>query len=295
MAIDTVHIYFKGESPNLFFQQIHDALEGIDFKVELRKDKKQAWLKSEHENAYSIFQNRTAFHAKAVQAISVLDEKYWVLESEQFPKDMDVACFEYDSGLVHERKSEKFFENIKQQYIEPFEHDYPLEDFVLVVLDDNLGKEDGLRPYSSFQMIKQVLKQEPERQIVIWNEADHLLSENARQRLKKFDNEARILFSTGQLDRLLSSCSYLVSQDSVLSIKAMLHQKSAITFGDFAFHHICRNPERDQRMQKSFNRMDRDRPLFERYIYWLLNDYALCCGDKDIGDKILTRFQGFGW
>ena len=295
MSVDTVHIYYKGESPNVFLNHVSNLFKSLGISVEFRKDNKQAWRQSIDEDAYSVFQDRGAFHRKAVQAISVLDDTYWVLEQAALPKEMDIANKQFDPDAIKEGSSERFFEEVKQKNIKPYEHEYAIEDFVLVVLDDHLGKEEGLRPYSSFQMIKQVLKREPEREVILWQDPNYPLSDNAHVRLMEFDHEPQVSISSAQIDRLLAACSFVVSQNSLVSIQAMLHQKFSLTFGDFPFHHICRNPERDERVQKSFNRMHRDQPVFERYLYWLLKEQAISTDDKDIEQRLTSRFQEIGW
>lgn len=269
--------------------------QSLGLNVEFRNDSKNAWRKSSEENAYSVFQDRSAFHKNAIQAIPVLGEDYWVLEKEPIPAEMDIAKAVFDAELVKEGTSDRLFDKLSNKFIEPFEHEYAIEDFVLIILDEYLGKDDVLRPYSSFQMINHVLKQEPERQVIIWQTPEQALSENAQARLDKFDHEDAVSFSAASLDRLLCACSFVVSQNSLASVQAMLHEKPAITYGDFPFHHICRNPQRDQRFQKSFNRMHRDKPEYARYLCWLLEDQSLCVNDKNIEQKISVRIQDLGW
>jgi hypothetical protein len=160
-----------------------------------------------------------------------------------------------------------------------------MDDFVLVAMGPDEGIVDGVRPYSNADMVKQAMDHESHRQIIV-TAADGL----DPTALEAYRGRGRISISGAPIDRLLDACAFVVTQDSQVGLRALLHRKHGIQMAACGFHHLLRNPVRDQRIKKSFNRVHRDAPAFEKYVQWLFEVQAI-----DDVNAVSDRIKGLGW
>ena len=149
---------------------------------------------------------------------------------------------------------------------------------------------DGDRPFSNAQMVKHAMDHEPHRQIIVTavDGLDAQASEVCRGR-------GRISISVSPIDWLMDACAIVVTQDSQVGLRAMLHRKHGIQMAACGFHHVLRNPHRDQRIKKSFNRVHRDAPAFEKYVQWLFEIAAIDVQKENATDEVMTKIQRLGW
>ncbi|WP_284378109.1 hypothetical protein [Amylibacter marinus] len=290
--IEQLNIYVPNPDSSEFARAVAAVFAASGTQVDIRSDSKQAWKKSAREAAHCVFESRRANHPRAIQAIPLLGG-HWAFEAAPDPSDWDIAQAVFNPHDIGESAAEQSFAVAQQAYIERFEFPYAFDDFVLILLDGDLGKALPHRPMSSFNLIKQVLKNEPERQVLI-RMIGQAPNANQQARLDGFDLEDRISFTTAGLDRLLQACCYVVCQDTPLSLRAALHEKPVLHMGECGLHHIARNPEIDGRIQKSFNRMHRDRPDYARYIHWVL-EHGLDINAPDFGATLQRRLGDLGW
>lgn len=199
-----------------------------------------------------------------------------------------LSSAEFDPNSVDERKAMKFFRAIQKRLVVPFPHIYPLEDFVLVALTDSLEAPDADTP-DSIEMIQSTLEMEPERLVLIRIPDDVQYSGDLRKQLFEFDFHEQVIFTRGDLDRLLDACAFVVTQDSPVAVQGLLHRKPAIQFARTDCHHIFRKTYEEKRLKKCFNRMMRDRPEYEKYVYWLFNEHMLDATDKQFAKKFRER------
>jgi hypothetical protein len=278
LRIETVNIYFKGGAPDVFLRGVGDALSAIGMRVAYLPDEVDAWMGSVDQDAYSIFQDRVATHARAASLTSLLDTDRWLLNGME-----DGSSF--DPAHVAEGAADGFFDALRLRTLEPFEYPFGMDDFVLVALGPDEPVVDGVRPYSNADIVKQAMDHEPHRQIIVT--AVDGLDVSA---LGVYRGRGRISISSAPIDRLLDACAFVVTQDSQVGLRALLHRKHGIQMAACGFHHLLRNPYRDGRIKKSFNRVHRDAPAFEGYVQWLFER----CAIGDVG-AVIQKVQALGW
>lgn len=278
LRIDAVKIYFKGDAPARFLRGVGDALSAIGMQVSFIPDGVGSWAASMDDPVYSIFQDRVATHPRAASLTRLLDTDYWLFSG----VDDDS---EFDPAEVAEGAADEFFNGLRASTIEPFEYPFGMDDFVLVALSPDEPVVEGVRPYSNADMVKQALDHEPHRQIIV-TAVDGLDT----LALDKYRGRGRISISSAPIDRLLDACAFVVTQDSQVGLRALLHRKHGVQMADCAFHHLLRNPSRDQRIKKSFNRVHRDAPAFEGYVRWLFEVQAV----QNV-DTVMQKVQELGW
>jgi hypothetical protein len=283
LRIETVNIYFKGDAPVVFLRGVGDALSAIGMKVAFLPDDVDAWVGSADQEVYSIFQNRVATHARAASLTRLLDTDQWLFNG----VDDDSV---FDPAQVAEGMADAVFNALVVRTAESFEYPFGMDDFVLVALGPEEPVVDGVRPYTNADMVKQAMDHEPHRQIIVT--AVDGLDASA---LEVYRGRGRISISIAQIDRLLDACAFVVTQDSQVGLRALLHRKHGIQMAACGFHHLLRNPHRDQRIKKSFNRVHRDVPAFEGYIQWLFETRSIDARKKTAPQEVLSKIQELGW
>jgi hypothetical protein len=278
-----VNIYFKGDAPAGFLRSIGDALSAIGMRVVFLPDDVNAWAESAGQDVYSIFQNRVATHTRAASLTRLLDTDHWLLGAMD-----DNSVFDPDD--VTEGAADAVFNALVARTVVGFEYPFGMDDFVLVALGPDEPVVDGVRPYTNADMVKQAMDHEPHRQIIV-TAVDGLDA----QALEAYRGHGRISISSAPIDRLLDACAFVVSQDSQVGLRAMLHRKHGIQMAACAFHHLLRNPRRDGRIKKSFNRVHRDAPAFEGYIQWLFDARSIDARKKTAPQEVLLKIQKLGW
>ena len=283
MRIETVNIYFKGDAPAMFLRSIGDALSAVGMQVGYLPDDVNAWAVSDEHDTYSIFQDRVATHDRAASAVQLLDSDYWLLNGVNDDSD-------FDADDLPEGAADGFFNAMCEQVLVQFDYPFGMEDFVLVALGPDASVVDGVRPYTNTDMVKLAMDHEPHRQIIVT--AVDGLDASA---LVVYRGRGRISISSAPIDRLLDACAFVVSQDSQVGLRALLHRKHGIQMAACGFHHLLRNPHRDGRIKKSFNRVHRDAPAFEGYIQWLFEGRSIDARKKTASQEALLKIQNLGW
>jgi hypothetical protein len=278
-----VNIYFKGDAPAPFLRSIGQSLSTIGMGVLFAPDDVAAWATSTDQPVFSIFQDRVAMHARAASITRLLDTDYWL-----FNGMIDESAFNAED--VPEGTADAFFDTLSLATLIDFEFPFAMEDFVLVALGPDEAVVDGVRPYNNAQMVKHAMDHEPHRQIIL-TAVDGLDA----QALEVYRGRGRISISAAPIDRLLDACAFVVTQDSQVGLRAMLHRKHGIQMAACGFHHVMRNPQRDQRIKKSFNRVHRDAPAFEKYVQWLFESVAIDAQKESATDEVMNKIQRLGW
>ncbi len=278
-----MNIHFKGAAPEGFLRGIGGALAALGVRVAYFPDDVATWTASVNDDVYSIFQDRVATHVRAASVVRLLGTDYWLFNGMD-----DDSHFVADD--VAEGAADGFFNRLVADVLIDFEYPFGLEDFVLVAVGPDEPVAEAVRPYTNAQMVKQVLDHEPHRQIVVT--AVDGLDASA---LDMYRGRGRISVSGAPIDRLLDACAFVVTQDSQVGLRAALHRKHGIQMAVCGFHHQLRNPHRDQRIKKSFNRVHRDAPAYEKYLKWLFEAHAINTGRGDANAVVMDRIQSLGW
>ncbi|WP_133117364.1 hypothetical protein [Paramylibacter kogurei] len=200
----------------------------------------------------------------------------------------------FDHHSVDFETASKFYEMQCAEAIKPFNHPFGFDDFVLVVLGENLGLIDSGAAVDTTRIISDVLEMEPERQVVIHGATGSDLHHEKYATIRPFDLNDRVSFSNAAIDRLLDSCRYVVTQNQTVNLQAMFHGKHTVQYARSAFHHISRKVYEDERLRKTYNRARRDRPEFQKYIYWLCHEHLTNENDPQILRAILDRCRTLG-
>lgn len=280
MSIDAVKFYFKGDEPAQFQYNLGEALRDIGMEVQFFADSFECWKRAADDPVYSVFEGRVPLHANAANMVQLLDSDYWLLTGYE-----DQSCF--NPNAEPEGSASGFFDRMVDQTCIPFQYPFGLSDFVLVVLGADEPAVAPVRPFTNVEMVKLALEHEPHRQVVVYTEQDVDLS--------AFRNSGRVSVSRSSIDRLLDACAFVISQDSQIALRGFLHRKHCIQMAACGFHHLSRNPYRDQRIKKSFNRVHRDLPEFEKYIKWLFKTQAVNAYDARGVEKMMAKIQNLGW
>ncbi|MEM7240584.1 MAG: hypothetical protein AAF429_00205 [Pseudomonadota bacterium] len=284
-------IYSDEGQSDPFIKLLITTFREMEFDVTRKPNTWQHWKKAKEQELPCLFIGKPAPHAGALCAFRILSSNNWVIDRATKAVETEIGSAEF-TPINDDGKSKQFLRNLRKRNSEPQEYEFALTDFALVVLDDFLAPIGG-RETNSFKIIREVQKFTEERHIVIHAPME-TYNEKKRDQLRALDKENWINFSTAPLDRLLPACAFVVTQDGAITLRAALHEKPCLIYGDEAFHHLARSTAKDMRLKKSFNRLDRDRPDYPGYMKWVL-DQSIDMRSDDAAQLFVKRLQELNW
>ena len=115
---------------------------------------------------------------------------------------------------------------------------------------------------------------------------------NALKALAKVHPQLTI--ATGDMERYLQTCDYVVTQNSGVAFSGFFFGKPALIFGQIDFHHIAIRADL-QALGDSFDSVASHAPDYEKYVWWFWQDQCINAGRDDAEARIAARLRRFGW
>lgn len=247
----------------------------------------QKFMEKNTSTELSVLLNPSIIKSGSIAVTQTALPDFWRVDRFIDPIHTSITSADFKPGQVHSKRAAEFYEKWRAKVVKPFDHSYPIEDFVLIALTEDLQAPKKYQGHSSFEMIEDVLEMEPERQIIIRLPDGVKYPTEDMARLIAYDFHERITFSQGAVDRLLDACAYVVTQNSPVSIKAAFHGKNVIQYARSEFHHIFQKVYAEKRLKRCFNRVLRDRPDYEKYVYWFFGVNCIDAGSVGGTNRII--------
>ncbi len=167
--------------------------------------------------------------------------------------------------------------------------------FVYVPLQGHLTRERLFQTCSPIEMIEHCLTHAPTRRIIATLHPKESYSKQDLAALSRLEKtHARLQVDTGNMERYLQTCDYVVTQNSGVAFSGFFFGKPALLFGQVDFHHIAVRADMEA-LGDCFDRVTTQTPPFAEYIWWFWQHQSINAGRPEAEAKIAARLERFGW
>lgn len=169
------------------------------------------------------------------------------------------------------------------------------EGFVYVPLQGKLNEQRLFQSCTPLEMIAHCLEHEPNRQVIAALHPKERYSRSELAKLRALETkQTRLVVDTGNMERYLLGCDYVVTQNSGVAFSGFFFGKPALLFGEIDFHHITVRADMAD-LVNSFARVAALKPAYDKFIWWFWQKQSINAGRADAASKITQRLRRFGW
>lgn len=219
---------------------------------------------------------------------------FWQIDAVAQRWQWDVARATFDPAKASS-DAPRFYRFWQKRLFGAATEDTRRDGFVYVPLQGHLRRQRLFQACSPLDMIGHCLEHEPNRKIIA---TLHPKESYSRQDLNALDNlernHTRLTIDTGNMERYLHACDYVVTQNSGVAFSGYFFGKPALLFGQIDFHHIAARADMAA-LGESFARAAELMPAYDKYIWWFWQDQSINAGRDDATEKIAARLRRFGW
>lgn len=277
-----------------FFGILDKAFKDKGFEVAYLPDTPDELLHSEQRDGYSLFHLQTPFHDRALDVRLAYMYPFWRIEKAQWREDYQVAKARFDPSKVDEAEAKKFFRFWRHRLGIGELHRFVGVGSVLIALQGRLLDRRHGQSMTPVEMIRETIAQDRIREIVIKLHPKETYSDAELAALQEFENNPRVSFRNDDIGLLLNDCDYVVTQNSSVAFKGMLHTRPAILFGASDFHHLFQNVNQIG-VARAFRNVTAARMAYAKYVYWFLQGNSINAGREGAAERILAYCRRFGW
>jgi len=219
---------------------------------------------------------------------------FWQIEATAERWDWDVARASFDPDIVAPDAA-RFYRFWQKRLFGQAAQDSNRSGYVYVPLQGRLDSKRSFQTCSPLEMVEHCLHHDSQRSVVA---TLHPKEDYSAAELKKLDALARkhprLTVETGQMEKHLRDCDYVVTQNSSAAYFGYFFRKPALLFAKIDFHHIAVQAQMD-RLDACFQRVVTHEPTYDKYVWWFWQDQSINAGLPDAADRIEARFRRFGW
>lgn len=278
-----------------FIGLIADVVQASGYRVEYRQDSQVERAKSLLRKGYAMSHMADPLHDRGLTFRRVYQYPFWAIESSAKRWEWHVAKSVFHPREVPRDDADKFYAFWQRRLFGAAPHNAEKAGFVYIPLQGRLTEQRSFQSCSPIEMIKHVLDQDPKRPVVA---ALHPKEHCGKAELKALDTLAgktsRLTITTGEMERHLTSCDYVVTQNSAAAFSGFFFGKPAILFGKSDFHHIANNVA-DLGVGDAFKRVSEAEYDFAGYIHWFWQLMSINAGRPNAKQQIRTALIRGGW
>lgn len=219
---------------------------------------------------------------------------FWHLETRSARWDWAIAKEAFVPEQVDDRKAEAFFDEWRARLLPEAQESAGEDGFIYMPLQGRLTQRRSFQTLSPIDMIKVTLAQTnlPIRATL------HPSEEYSEDELAVLDElqrkNSRFELASLPMHKALTSCQYIVTENSGVAFQAILYEKPSVLFARIDFHHICAsftpsNPAR------AFEEMDQSARAYRKYLYWYWAQRCINLESDDHPQKLVARLSDLGW
>ncbi|SLN24361.1 hypothetical protein PSA7680_01012 [Pseudoruegeria aquimaris] len=276
-----------------FLRLVQEAVEDRGFQVEFRPATERERLKSAARKGYALFHMEPPFHGRALTFRRVYHYPFWQIERSEKRWEWTVAQTPFNPAEIDPVQAKSFADRWRKTLFAT--QAAPLSGgFVYVPLQGRLLDHRSFQSFRPIDMIEMVLQQDPARPVVAALHPREIYTSEEIAALERLAAaHPRLTITTGEMDRLLPACDYIVTENSSVAFLGYYLHKPAILCARIDFHHIALDAARDPR--GAFARVLSHSPDYDRYLFWFLQDMSINAGRPEAREKILATLRARGW
>ena len=215
---------------------------------------------------------------------------FWQIDQTDQRWDWDVARSEFPVDQIAPKEAQRFYSFWQKRLFGDVTAN--AGGFVYMPLQGRLTEHRSFQKCSPLDMIHRTRAAWPDKRIIATLHPKEVYSDPEIAALEAIaDRDPLLEVRMGEMERLLSACDCVVTQNSSAAFNGYFFGKPAILFARIDFHHIAL-PGDDP---ESFQRIADHRPDYAKYIWWFWQDQSINAGHPSAQAKIAARLARFGW
>lgn len=278
-----------------FVAKVSEVLTTAGLTVAFDNDDHLARLRARARSGYSMFLMDPPVNDRGLTFRKTYIFPFWHIEKQAERWDWPVAHEAFHPNAKDPRKSANFYRFWRERLFDNSPRDARRDGFVLIPLQGQLLRKRSFQTCSPIEMIETVLSKEGKRQIVL---TLHPNEDYTPDEMQALDNlvavNDRLFMRTGEMERYLQNCDYIVTQNSSVGFMGYFFGKPLILFAKTDFHHIALNIS-ESGADHAFKAVGYHQPDYAAYVHWFLQQQAINAGRPEAKNKIRNVLRGHGW
>lgn len=249
------------------------------------------------------------FDHSAVQAKGVLNAAvsyfwgYWQLDPQGVHGRSQIAQARFDPEMVDFKIAQPYFQKLRRQYVNHrhsrYDQPHSWQDFpdgaVSIFFQ---GRDPILQKtcdFSDLEIVNIVREYAGDRPIIV--KPHPLLADVfvVKDVLEIAESDPRIIVTDANVHDILRASDVTVSMHSTVALEGYLHRKPTILFGRSDFHHIAEVVQKREEFPGALACALEGKRLFQKYLYWFLEEQSINLNADDAEDRIWQRFAQAGF
>jgi hypothetical protein len=278
-----------------FVAKVSDVLTTAGLSIAFDDDDDIARLRAVARPGYSMFLMDPPVNDRGLTFRKTYIYPFWHIEKQAERWEWPVAKEEFHANMKDPMKSANFYRFWRTRLFDTAPRDARRDGFVLIALQGQLLRKRSFQTCSPIDMIKAVLAHDRDRQIVVTLHPNETYEPEEQRALDTLlaEND-RLFMRTGEMERYLQNCDYVVTQNSSVGFMGYFFGKPLILFGKADFHHIALNVD-SLGVEEAFKWVSYFEPDYPAYLHWFLQQQAINAGRPEAKNKIRNVLRGHGW
>lgn len=272
-----------------FIAKLETVLRGHGFEV-VYEDESARHM---HEGGRAIVHMKPPVGRGGLVIRRVYAYPFWAIERSEKRWEWAVARAEFDARHVRLQQARKFVLNQRKRLFGSLKPSK--EGFVYVPLQGRIRERRSFQAASPLEMIETLLSVDTSRKVAIGLHPMEQYDAKDIAALERISQKfSRVSLVTGDMERLLPACDYVVSQNSAAAFFGLFFEKPCALFGKIDFHHIAAKAY-ELGAEEAVKRAAGPRPDFARYLWWFWQERSVNAGRPEAEEKIAVKLRDAGW
>ncbi|MGO4851717.1 hypothetical protein [Phaeovulum sp. W22_SRMD_FR3] len=276
-----------------FFNRLRGAVEGQGWRVELRENTLAELAKAPLRRGHALF-HMSVPHPGALTCRRSYLGAFWRIEACAERWRWPVALAAFDAAAVDPELARRFAGRLRQS-LHPA--GLPQRDpagMIFVPLQGRLSEHRSFQSMSPLAMLETLLQRFSPRPVLATLHPRESYLEAELQALDRLAAaHPNFRWQNGGSAAALADCALVATQNSAMAIQGYLLHKPALLFAEIDFHHIAASVPREG--MAALDRALTQRPDFDAYLWWFLQEQAINAGRPECEAQILAALRRGGW
>ncbi len=278
-----------------FIALVARVAEAAGYRVEYRRNSEAERMKSATRRGYSMFHMDDPFHDRALTMRRVYHYPFWAIEPSARRWEWHVARAHFDPSGVARKEADRFYGFWQERLFGDAPARSCRAGYVYVPLQGRPLDHRSFQTCCPLDMIRQTLRHEPDLPLVVTLHPGEEYTLRERQALEDLSRKnPRVRVESGQMERWLEGCNYVVTQNSSAAFSGFFFAKPAVLFAQIDFHHIAANVD-VLGVKGAFDNVRDMEPDYAGYIHWFWQEMSINAGRPEASDRIRAAFARAGW
>lgn len=277
-----------------FLNLVGEVLRATGFDLAYRPDSEEERAASASRPGYALFHMAEPTHDRALTLRRVYHYPFWAIEPSGRRWEWRVAQAEFPADAVDRAEADRFYRFWQTRLFGDAPQQASRDGFVYVPLQGRLLQHRSFQSLSPLDMLRAVLAHDP-REVIAGLHPKEVYSEQELTALDRLEQDnSRLTVTLGGMERWLTGCDYVVTENSSAAFNGYFFGKPAVLFARSDFHHIAADAAR-LGAAEALRAAPQMQPDYAGYLHWFWQQMAINAGRPEAKDKIRAALLRAGW